>query len=193
MFFTDIANEVYQAAPDLPLQNLGKSRRDGFEVEAKWLAYREGPDQVSVFANFSGVSARLLNGTPAIYVPNVPAYLATVGAEFDLGAPTSLLDAGRITGSAYLSYIAAKPLTEDGKLRSTPYARVSGRITYVHPSGWTTFGQATWYPGDRTSESIFNFGDVVSASSADIYTSPVARLTLLAGISYGFATGAAGR
>lgn len=188
VFFTDIANEVFQPAPGLPVQNLGKSRRDGFEIEAKVLTYREGLDRVAVFANYSGVSARLLNGAPSIFVPNVPAFLATVGAEFDVGAPAAL-GPGRLTGAAYLSYTGAKPLTEDGGLRSSPYPRVSGRIAYIHESGWTTYGQATWYPGDRTSESIFNFGSSVSAVAADIFTSPQPRLTLLAGITYGFATG----
>lgn len=42
----------------------------------------------------------------------------------------------------------------------------------------------------RTSESIFNFGSSVSATATDIFTSPQPRLTLLAGITYGFATGA---
>lgn len=190
VFFTDIANEVFQPAPGLPVQNLGKSRRDGFEIEAKVLAYREGLDRVALFANYSGVSARLLNGAPSIFIPNVPAYLATVGAEFDVAAPAALLPGGRLTGAAYLSYIGAKPLTEDGVLHSSPYPRVSGRIAYVHQSGWTTYGQATWYPGDRTSESIFNFGSSVSASAAEIVTSPQPRLTLLAGITSSFATGA---
>lgn len=189
VFFTDIANEVFQPAPGLPVQNLGKSRRDGFEVEAKVLAYREGLDRVAVFANYSAVSARLLNGAPSIFVPNVPAFLASLGAEFDVGAPAPL-GSGRLTGAAYLSYAGAKPLTEDGGLRSSPYPRVSGRVAYIHASGWTTYGQATWYPDDRTSESIFNFGSSVSATAADIFTSPQPRLTLLAGLTYGFATGA---
>ncbi|MGA4552874.1 TonB-dependent receptor [Methylorubrum aminovorans] len=192
VFFTDIANEAFQPAPGLPVQNLGKSRRDGFESEAKILAYREGLDRVAVFANYSGVSARLLNGAPSIFVPNVPAFLATIGAEFDVGAPASL-GPGRLTGAAYLTYTGAKPLTEDGGLRSSPYPRVSGRLAYLHASGWTTYGQATWYPGDRTSESIFNFGSSVSATAADIFTSPQPRLTLLAGITYGFPTGVPAR
>jgi outer membrane receptor protein involved in Fe transport len=189
VFFTDIANEIYQAAPDLPVQNLGKSRRDGFEIEGRVIAYRDGLDQVALFASYSGVTARLLNGGTSLYVPNVPAYLAKVGAEFDLGAPSWLLGPGRVTGAAYLSYIGAKPLSEDGLQRTSPFPRVSGRVAYVHPSGWTAFGQATWYPGSRVSEIALNFGDVVSATSSDIYTSPVPRLTLLAGVSYGFATG----
>ncbi len=40
VFFTDIANEIFQAAPDLPVQNLGRSRRDGFEIEARYIAYQ---------------------------------------------------------------------------------------------------------------------------------------------------------
>ncbi|GMA77538.1 hypothetical protein GCM10025880_39550 [Methylorubrum aminovorans] len=78
-------------------------------------------------------------------------------------------------------------------MRSSPYPRVSGRLAYLHASGWTTYGQATWYPGDRTSESIFNFGSSVSATAADIFTSPQPRLTLLAGITYGFPTGVPAR
>ena len=190
VFFTDIANEVFQPALGLPVQNLGKSRRDGFEIEARMLAYREGLNRVALFANYSGVSARLLNGVPSVFIPKLPAYLATVGAEFDIGAPAALAPGGRLTGAAYLSFIGAKPLTEDGVLRSSPYPRLSGRIAYVHPSGRTIYGQATWYPGDRTSESIFNFGSPVSAVAAEIFTSPQPRLTLLAGLTYGFVTGA---
>lgn len=189
VFFTDIANEIYQAAPDLPVQNLGKSRRDGFEIEGRVIAFRDGLDQVALFASYSGVTARLLNGGTSLYVPNVPAYLAKVGAEFDLGAPSWFLGPGRVTGAAYLSYIGAKPLSGDGLQRTSAFPRVSGRVAYVHPSGWTAFGQATWYPGSRVSEIALNFGDVVSAASSDIYTSPVPRLTLLAGLSLGFATG----
>jgi len=191
VFFTDIANEIFQAAPDLPVQNLGRSRRDGFEIEARYSAYNDGFDRVALFASYSGVTARLLTGTPAVYGPNVPGYLAKVGAEFDLGAPPGLLAPGRITGAAYLAYTGAKPLSEDGRQRTSPFPRVSGRIAYVHPSGWTAFGQATWYPGSRVSEIALNFGDVVSASSSDIVTSPVPRLTLLAGASCGFATAGA--
>lgn len=101
-----------------------------------------------------------------------------------------MLGPGRLTGAAYLSYIGAKPLTEDGGLRSSPYPRVSSRIAYIHESGWTTYGQATWYPGARTSKSIFNFGSSVSATAADIFTSPQPCLSLLAGLTYGLATGA---
>lgn len=193
VFFTNITNETYQPAPDLPVQNLGKSRRDGFEVEGKLIAYRDGLDRVSLFANFAGVTARLLNGAPAIDVPNVPAYIANVGAEFDISAPVTAFGPGRLTGSAYLTFVGAKPLTEDGGLRSKPYPRLTGRLAYVNASGWTAFGQATLYPGDRTSESIFNFGSAVTAASSDIYTAPQPRLTLLAGLSFSFATGGIAR
>lgn len=188
VFVTDIANEIFQAAPDLPVQNLGRSRRDGFEIEARYIAYSDGFDRIALFASYAGVTARLLNGASALYVPNVPGYLAKIGAEFDLGASPWLSAPGRLTGTAYLTHTGAKPLSEDGRQRTSPFPRVSGRIAYLHPSGWTAFGQATWYPGSRVSEIALNFGDVVSAASSDIFTSPVPRLTLLAGVSYGFAT-----
>ncbi len=185
VFFTNIANEIYQAAPDLPVQNLGRSRRDGFEIEARWIAYREGLSQIAVFANYSEVSARLLNGAGAIYVPNVPAALANLGTQFDVATSSALLP-GHVTGTAYITYTAAKPLSEDGGQRSKPFPRVSGQLAYVHPSGWTAFTQATWYPGDRLSEIALNFGDVVHATSADIYTAPVPSFVLRAGLTYGF-------
>jgi outer membrane receptor protein involved in Fe transport len=191
VFSTDIANEIFQTAPDLPVQNLGRSRRDGFEIEARYIAYRDGLDRIGIFASYSGVTARLLTGPRAVYVPNVPGYLAKVGAEFNLGSSPWLPLASRVTGTAYLTYTGAKPLSEDGRQRTSPFPRVSGRIAYVDPSGWTAFGQATWYPGSRVSEIALNFGDVASATSADIYTSPVPRLTLLAGVSFGFPTAGA--
>lgn len=120
VYVTDIANEIFQPAPGLPVQNLGKSRRDGFEIEAKLLAYRDGLDRVAVFANYAAVDARLLNGAPSVFVPNVPGSLATVGAEFDFGAPVTTFGAARLIGAVYLSYTGAKPLTEDGLLAPCP-------------------------------------------------------------------------
>ena len=54
--------------------------------------------------------------------------------------------------------------------------------------GLVRFTQATWYPGDRLSEVAFNFGDAVTATSADIFVSPQPRLVVLGGLSYRFPT-----
>jgi hypothetical protein len=126
------------------------------------------------------VRALLLDSAPSLYVPNVPKYVANVGIDFDVAMPEDR----RLSGTAYVSFIGKKNLTQDGLLTTSPYSRVTGRLAYSWPDGWTAFGQATWYPGDHLSEFAINFGDVTNASSADIRTSPQPALTVLAGLSY---------
>ena len=65
---------------------------------------------------------------------------------------------------------------------------MTGKLAYSWPEGWTAFTQATWYPGDRLSEVAFNFGDAVTATSADIFVSAMPRLVVLGGLTYRFPT-----
>ncbi|RZS50782.1 outer membrane receptor protein involved in Fe transport [Variibacter gotjawalensis] len=180
---SDIANEAYQAAPGLPLQNLGRSKREGFDLEARYAILKSTDGQLSLFANFTQTRARLENGVPSsLYVPNVPTSVLNVGVDADMATRNGQ----RVFGSAYVTYVGKKYLTEDGLLTTSAYARVSAKVGYAWPSGWSAFTQATWYPGDRLSEIAINFGPGVGATSADIFTSPVAKLTVLAGLSYRF-------
>lgn len=185
-YTTDIANEAFQPVPGLPVRNLGRSRREGMDFEAKVDAWRDDASRVSVFANYGFVDARLLGAAPAAYVPNVPESVVNAGTEFDVATR----DGERLSGTSYLSFIGRKFLAEDGSARTHPFPRVTARLAYRWLDGWTTFGQAVWYPGSRLGEAAFNFGPATGATSADVYVSPMPRLTLLAGLSYGFATGA---
>ncbi|MBR1221935.1 TonB-dependent receptor [Bradyrhizobium sp. U87765 SZCCT0131] len=173
-------NESFQQAPGLPVSFLGHARRDGFDLDARLLLVKAPDRSLALFANYGEVTARLLDSAPSFYVPNVPDYVANVGVDFDVAT----WNAQRLFGSAYVTFVGRKKLTQDGQLTTSPYSRVTGRLAYGWPEGWTAFTQATWYPGDRTSEIAINLGDPVTASSADIVTSPQARLTLLAGLSY---------
>ena len=184
-YTTDIDNEAFQAAPGLPVQNLGKSRREGMDFEAKVHAFRSEERRVSLFANYGFVDARLLASPPSRYVPNVPDSVANVGAEFDVAT----LPGQRLSGTAYVSFIGRKPLAEDASIRTRPFRRVTARLAYAWENGLSAFGQATWYPGNRLSEAAFNFGPNVGASSADVFVSPMPKLTMLAGLRYGFVTG----
>lgn len=184
-YTTDIDNEAFQAAPGLPVQNLGKSRREGMDFEAKVHAFRSEERRVSLFANYGFVDARLLASPPSRYVPNVPDSVANVGAEFDVAT----LPGQRLSGTAYVSFIGRKPLAEDASIRTRPFQRVTARLAYAWENGLSAFGQATWYPGNRLSEAAFNFGPNVGASSADVFVSPMPKLTMLAGLRYGFVTG----
>ncbi|NVO15258.1 MAG: TonB-dependent receptor [Rhodoplanes sp.] len=179
---TTSENESFQAAPGLPVTFLGAARREGFDIDTRFAVVRETGTNVALFANYGAVRALLLNSAPSWYVPNVPAYVANVGVDFDIATRGT----ERLFGSAYVTLVGRKYLTQDGLLTTSPYSRVTGRLNYAFGDGWTAFTQATWYPGDTTSEIAINFGDVVNASSADIYTSPQARLTMLAGLIYRF-------
>jgi len=61
-------------------------------------------------------------------------------------------------------------MTQDGALTASPYQRVTGRLNYAWPNGWTVFTEAIWYPGSILSEFAFNLtGPVVGAVSSDIW------------------------
>ena len=177
---TDSANESFQAAPGLPVTFLGKARRDGFDLDGRFYAVKDGMNAISLFANYGGVRARLLNTAPSFFVPNVPSYVANLGIDFNIATR----NAERLSGSAYITFVGKKNLTQDGLITTQPYSRVTGKLAYTWPDGWTAFSQATWYPGDRLSEIAINFGDPTGASSADIFVSAQPALVVLMGVSY---------
>jgi hypothetical protein len=80
--------------------------------------------------------------------------------------------------------------SEDGAITTSPFSRVTGKLAYSWPEGWTAFTQATWYPGDRYSEIAVNFGDPVTATPADIFVSAQPTLVVMAGLTYRFQTAA---
>jgi outer membrane receptor protein involved in Fe transport len=177
---TNSENESFQAAPGLPVTFLGRAVRKGFDLEGRLYVWKTAADNVSLFANYSPVQALLLDSAPSLYVPNVPVSVANVGMDFDLAT----VNAQRISGEAYVTLVGKKYVTQDGLLTTSPFARIAGRLAYTWPEGWSVFGQAMWYPGDRLSEFATNFGSVTGASSADIFTSPAPGLTVMAGLSY---------
>ena len=63
---------------------LGNARRDGYDLDARYYVIKDPVDSVSLFANFGGVRARLLDAAPSFYVPNVPNYVANVGIDFNV-------------------------------------------------------------------------------------------------------------
>ena len=73
-------------------------------------------------------------------------------------------NAQTLSGSAYVTFVCKKYLTQDGLITTSPYSRVTGKLAYSLPEGWTVFTQATWYPGDRLSEIAINFGNPTGAS-----------------------------
>jgi outer membrane receptor protein involved in Fe transport len=181
---TDSTNESFQPAPGLPVTFLGKAQRNGYDVDARWFVIRDPANNVSLFANYGGVSARLVDAAPSYFVPNVPSYVANVGVDFNVAT----VNAQTLSGSAYVTFVGKKNLTQDGLITTSPYSRVTGKLAYSWPEGWSAFTQATWYPGNRLSEIAINFGDPTNAKSSDIFVSAQPTVAVLAGLSYRFPT-----
>jgi outer membrane receptor protein involved in Fe transport len=182
---SDSRNEIFQPAPGLPVTLLGRARREGFDLDGRFALLATPAASVALFANYSGVTARLLDAAPSYYVPNVPDYVANVGLDYSLATR----GAERLSGSAYVTFVGRKNLTQDGAITAAPYSRVAAKLAYAWPDGWTAFSTATWYPGNRTSEIAINFGNPTGATSADIFVSPQPALVVQAGVSYRFPTG----
>jgi hypothetical protein len=147
---------------------------------------KDPANEVSAFANFGGVRARLLDSTVATFVPNVPDYVANVGVDFNVATR----NAERLSGTAYITFVGKKRLTEDGAITTSPFSRVSGKLAYSWPQGWSVFTQATWYPGNRYSELAINLGDPVTATPANIFVNPEPTLVVMAGVTYRLQTAA---
>lgn len=178
-------NESFQPAPDLPTTFLGAARRQGFDLDGRYFVAKDTAANVSVFANYGAVQALLLNALPSQYVPDVPVYVANAGIDFDVATWSGQ----RLSGEAYISFIGKKYMTQDGLITTSPYTRLTGKLAYAWPAGWSSFVQAIWYPTDQLDEIAFNLnGPVTSASSSNIYVSPVAKFTVMAGLSYRFPT-----
>lgn len=185
VYTTNSQNEAFQAAPGLPETFLGAAVRQGYDIDSRFYLRRDSENTVSLFANYSGVVARLRDSAPSFYVPNVPLYTANVGIDYSL----AMRNLERLSGSAFVSFVGHQNMTQDGALTAGAYQRVSSRVNYSWPDGWRVFGEATWYPGSVVNEVAINLtGPVVGASSADIFVAPVPRWTVLAGFSYRFPT-----
>ena len=184
---TDNSNEMFQAAPGLPVVSLGQSHKQGVDLEAKVTAYQDEAQKLAFFANYSPLQAKLLNAGASIYVPSVPQSLLNLGVDYDMRVGNG----DKLTASAYVTFVGKKYLSQDGAQTTKPYSRISAKAGYEWQSGWSAFAQATYYPGDLYGEAAFNFGDNVGALPADIFVRPVPRLTLMAGATYKFGTSAA--
>jgi outer membrane receptor protein involved in Fe transport len=185
---TTLDREIFQPAPGLPLQNLGQSRRQGYDIEARYYIQKDAFGQASLFVNYTQMRAVLLNRGASEFVPNVPAYLVNFGTDFDV--PVGRKDSGhRIGGMLAAQFVGRQNLSEDGGQTASVFQRVQGRLNYSHPTGWMGYGEAIWYPGTRLSETAINFGSGTGATAADIFVNPQAPFTFLAGVTYRFKTG----
>ena len=184
---TTLSQEIFQPTAGFDPQNLGRSRREGYDIETRYYVHQDKNGQASVFVNYTQIRAKIRDQAPAVVVPNVPAYFISVGSDVDV--PIGGADSRhRVGGQLYVQFIGKKNLTEDGIITSKPYQRIAGRLFYGHTSGWTAFVDVVWFPSDRLSETALNFGNPTGASSSDIFVNPQAPFNLQVGLSYRFKT-----
>ncbi|MFT4248469.1 MAG: TonB-dependent receptor [Pseudomonas sp.] len=155
--------------------NLGRSKRDGWDVEGKFNLLRANSANADLVLNYSKVHARLADGS---YVPYVAEWIGAYGlrSEWALaGGERSLrLDLNH-------EFVGPQQWSDDGSVSSDAYSRVQAKLTYADParSGLKVWGGAVYYPGSLYSE----FGFVLSD---EIYVNTVPRLQLQAGVSFEF-------
>jgi outer membrane receptor protein involved in Fe transport len=187
---TTLDREVFQPAPGLPFQEIGRSRREGYDIETRYFVKQDASGKASLFVNYTQMRAVLRDRGPSQFVPNVPAYIVNIGTDLDLpigGAESP----HRLSILFYGQYYGKRHLSEDGVQTTHPYPRVSGRVAYYHQRiGWTAYADLIWYPGDRLSETAVNFGPAVGATASDIFVNPQAPTTVMVGAAYHFKTGA---
>jgi hypothetical protein len=91
---TTLNRELFQPAPDLPARDIGRSHREGFDLEGRYYLLQEERRSVSMFANYTQLRTRLIDRGPSIVVPNVPQSIVNLGTDFDSELRPSRRSAG---------------------------------------------------------------------------------------------------
>ncbi len=169
----DNSNEIRGIPPGgTQFESLGKSRRDGQEVEAH-VYPRAG---THIYGSLSWVDATLLTPTTpgADHLPDIPDYVHQIGFDTRFAAGP-----GNLTLTGDLSFYGPRDLNTLGVRRSETYERLTLR------AGWDTDRYRLWlagvvYPGSRYGESAYLFGPSVGVRA-------VPRVALEAGFALNFA------
>jgi len=156
VFRSDNSNEIRGIPPGIEFESLGKSRREGSEVDLTWFFSRR---TARIYTNLSWVEARLLTpATPgATHFPDVAEYVHRIGFEKTLSVGSGI-SGGLLLGGDWAFY-GEKDLNTRGTIRSEPYQRATARATFV-PSGglYRIWAGGFYYPTSRYGESAFLFG-----------------------------------
>ena len=169
-------NEIRGIPPGgTQFESLGRSRRTGEELEARWYA---GP-ATRLFTALSWVDPRLLTPTTpgAVFLPDVAGYVHQVG--IDTGVPVRGLRPGALVIAADASFYGARSLNTLGTLRSEPYSRLAFRGVYEPRPRYRVWVGGFAYPGSRLGESEYLFGSTIGVR-------PNPTISVDAGLSYTF-------
>jgi hypothetical protein len=154
---------------------LGPSKRDGFDVEARWRVWRQGARTLAFFANYSELDGELVGRATGSSIPDVADYFLKYGVDwtFPLGGDSRI---ARVAASQV--WEGPKPLNTAGTLSTKRFSRIDFKATYTDRDwkGFNAFLTAVVYPDRRFEETAFTFG-----TPATVGVSPKAPLTVQAG------------
>lgn len=145
-----------QSDPLGNLTNFGNTRRSGIEAEVRAGLIERGG--LSVFGNYSHVTAKIRNGAPdEIYVTQTPDYTATLGFDYDFGAAGSANN--HFVLSIYDQFMGRKNINTSGTIRSDAFQRLSGKLSYSRRSwaNFRIFAEGSFYPGDGALNEVYFF------------------------------------
>ena len=154
-YLSDQTGEI-QADPLGNLTNFGNTRRSGIEAEVRAGLIERGG--LSVFGNYSHVTAKIRNGAPdEIYVTQTPEYTATLGFDYDFGAARSANN--HFVLSIYDQFIGSKNINTAGTIRSDAFQRLAGKLSYSRRSwaNFRIFAEGSFYPGDGALNEVYFF------------------------------------
>jgi len=148
---TDMEREIRRVGFDTI--NIGESKRDGYEIEAKYYATNE----LTFYLNYAWVKARIKNPS-------------TVGADKVTGVPKDYAGAGiewqhRFAKERHLTidfgyqYQGKAPLNATGTIQRPPVDRYMTKAAY-NIKGWTLFVESIYHPRKYVSEAEFLIGGV---------------------------------
>ncbi len=169
-FQTDMEREIRTVGPDV--LNIGQSRRDGYEVEARFYATNE----LSVYGSYSWVKGRIKN--PAIKgedrITNMPESYTIGGFEW-----TKNLDGLKtLTIDIYTQVYGKTPLNSSGSIMRDSFEKYYFKISYK-VKDTTFYAGAIYHPKGYISEGEFIVG------GKDVYD-PRPKWDLNAGVKYQF-------
>ncbi|MFZ5450618.1 MAG: TonB-dependent receptor [Thermodesulfobacteriota bacterium] len=154
--------------------NLGASKRTGYEVEAKIFLTKE----LTLYGSWAHVRGRLKNpATPgAYYISGLPPDQSVLGLEFQKPWAKGEQQVGL---SAYWLRVGRKPINTKGTLIGSQLDRYFGKIFYRYKK-WTFSLDATLTPRKYAGEYYYN------PSGSEIQIIPLPTWDVLAGVRYQF-------
>jgi len=167
---TDMERETRVVGP--ATLTIGKSKRTGYDIEARFYASRE----IALFTSYSWVKARIKN--PAVTGENritgVPEDYFSAGIEWTIG----LSKDQKILLDLYWQRLGKAPLNATGTLQRPVIDRYLAKASY-NIKNWTLFAEATHHPEKYASEGQF-------LSSGVVRYDPKPQWDVTAGVKYKF-------